>query len=254
MKLLKLSLIAFAVLGLSLGFQSCKSVKEVALNQLGGEWTLKTLNGEDVSEGFKGATPSIQFNLTDRQVSGSGGCNRYTGGFILDKGKFSAPNLASTMMMCVAQNKEDQFLKALSTPSTLSINKVGNLVLSQNGKEVIVFEKSQGINTADLAGIWTLTMIENKSASSLFPTNPPTIEFKDGRVGGNGGCNRYNGKYSLEVNALSVGPLMSTRMACDQLAGETKFTQLLEGDSKIVIEGNKLKVVKGGNTVLIFAK
>lgn len=254
MKLFKLSLIAFAVLGLSLGFQSCKTVKEVTLNELGGEWTLKSLNGQPVGDLFKGATPSAQFNLSDRQISGSGGCNRYTGSFTLEKGKFSAPNLASTMMLCPAENQEDKFLKALSAPSTLSFNKAGNLILSQGGKEVLVFEKSLAVNVSDLAGEWKLSTIENKSAKTLFPNNVPTIEFKDDRVGGNGGCNRYNGKFSLDVNTLSVGPLMSTRMACDQLAGESKFTQLLEGDSKITVAGNTLSVIKGGNAVLVFTK
>src|SRR5262245_35239780 len=40
----------------------------------------------------------------------------------------------------------------------------------------------------------------------------------DGRAFGSGGCNNYNGPYTLSGNALSFGLMAATRMACAQVA------------------------------------
>lgn len=38
--------------------------------------------------------------------------------------------------------------------------------------------------------------------------------FEAGRVAGNGSCNRFTGTVTISADALKVGPLASTRMAC----------------------------------------
>lgn len=255
MKLFRLSLLGLMTVGLLMTTQSCKTMKSASINELAGEWSLKTLNGEKAEDGFKGSIPSIRFDVAEMQVSGSGGCNNYTGKFTYADNKFSAPALASTMMACFEANKEHEFLKTLSDPSDLSINKEGNLVLSQAGKPVLVFAKQQAASLADLAGEWTLTKIEKDDAKKVFnPNNLPSIEFKEGRVSGNAGCNRYNGKFEFNAGVLSVSSLISTRMACEFLAGESRFTQLLEGDSKVSLEKGNLVISKNGKAILTFSK
>lgn len=255
MKLSRLLGVMILALGIGVGTQSCKTTKGVSLDKLNGAWKLKTLNGEDVAGAFENKVPSIKFDIAASHVSGNGGCNTYNGAFKLEKGEFSAPNLVSTMMMCVHQNKESEYLKTLGKPSKLSISEIGTLVFTQDGRDVLVFERSFDINPADLAGIWTLDKIDGGAVSELFNKEKlPTIEFKDGRLSGNGGCNRYNGQYKLEGNVLKVGPVMSTRMACDFMAGEAKFLKVLDGDVKLVVDGNTLNFVKDDETVLVFKK
>lgn len=41
-----------------------------------------------------------------------------------------------------------------------------------------------------------------------------TANFEGGTVSGNGGCNQYTGPYTIGINALTIGPIASTKMAC----------------------------------------
>lgn len=255
MNLSKFLGMAILAMGIGVGTQSCKSVKSVALDSLSGAWELKTLNGTEAKSAFEGKTPSVQFDIAASRIYGNGGCNNYNGGFKYEKGEFSAPNLASTMMMCVHQNKESEFLQTLSRPSQLSLSKEGELVFLQGGKDVLVFAKPATVSEADLAGQWTLETIEGAAAASIFNAEKlPTIEFKDGRVSGHAGCNRYNGPATLDANKVKFGALVSTRMACNFLEGEGKFLKILDGELNIVVDGNKLSFSKNGVVVLVFGK
>ncbi len=54
------------------------------------------------------------------------------------------------------------------------------------------------------------------------------IAFKAGGAAqGNGGCNQFSGKYTQDVGGLSIGPIMSTKMTCPNLQGETEFFRVL---------------------------
>lgn len=255
MKTTKLFGVLILVAGLALGTQSCKTVKTPALTQLSGTWNLKTLNGEASQVLFEGPQPTVVFDATQNHLSGNAGCNQYNGGFTYDKGELSAPNLASTMMMCAHANKEYEFLQALSAPSQISVNKAGELVFTKDGQNTLVFVKSKDISKDDLVGVWNLHSIDGGEVSELFDANKlPTVEFKmnEGRLVGNGGCNRYNGQYSIVGDVIKVGPLMSTRMACPSINGEAKLLQALEGEAKLEVEGRTLSFIKDGKAVLVF--
>jgi putative lipoprotein len=40
------------------------------------------------------------------------------------------------------------------------------------------------------------------------------LQFRDGRLSGYSGCNRYMGTYEQDGNKLTLGPLASTKKAC----------------------------------------
>lgn len=46
------------------------------------------------------------------------------------------------------------------------------------------------------------------------PGRPLRLDFNQGRLGVSGGCNRIGGSYQRSGEALRVGPLMQTEMAC----------------------------------------
>ena len=242
---------AFALLTL----QSCKSVKEISSAQLDGKWVLKTFNGENVAESFKGKTPTMELSIADKRVTGTGGCNNYSGVFNLNENEFSAPNLASTMMMCVHQNQEGAFLQLLGKTSTISISEE-NLVFVQEGKQVLEFVKAQPISAADLVGTWDLHSLQGATANFHFKGNAPTINFSaDGKsVNGNAGCNRYNASFVLDGNMLSVNGIGTTRMSCESIDGERKFVELLSSTNDIEVDGNMLILRKDGLEQLRFVR
>lgn len=247
---------------IGIGMQSCSSVKPIDKTKLNGQWVLKTLESENAVTAFKGPMPSIEFDFEKNLVYGSGGCNRYTGGFLLtDKNEFSAPALASTMMMCIEENKESQFLAILSEPNLLiSVEKDGSLSFSKDKKLLLSFTKdmspkTETFSTEALVGHWVLTSIGGEDLGKLFSGKVPTIEFdSEGKVFGNGGCNSYRGTFKLDDNTLDFGPLMSTKMACPGLEGEGKFMGLLSTPVQAKIDGQTLTFLKDGKVVLEFSK
>lgn len=97
-------------------FLSCTSSKDTAnANRLNGEWELVGFSSGDkpFAELFTASKPTIQFEAGTRRVSGSTGCNRMTGGYILKGNTLQfAENLATTKMACPGYD-ESVFLNAL---------------------------------------------------------------------------------------------------------------------------------------------
>ena len=56
------------------------------------------------------------------------------------------------------------------------------------------------------------------------------IQFREGRVAGHSGCNRFTGGFVQNGEALKLGPLASTKMACapERMAQELAWFQMLD--------------------------
>lgn len=77
---------------------------------------------------------------------------------------------------------------------------------------------------------WELVAIDQEALDTeTLGRALPTMQFDTAgtRVSGNAGCNRYNGTVELSGDSLHFGPLMSTKMACDQLELEQQFMRHL---------------------------
>jgi len=82
-----------------------------------------------------------------------------------------------------------------------------------------------------------------------------TIQFENGQVSGNGGCNSYGGEYRVNGDKLELGMLMSTLMACADPAmmeQETIFMQALGDAQGFEIVGGQLQMYGSGGEALTF--
>ncbi len=90
-----------------------------------------------------------------------------------------------------------------------------------------------GGNPASLLhGEWAIEQIEGKA---IVAKSEPTLAFgTDGRVYGNGSCNRYFSGYELTGEGLAFSQLGSTKMACEQplMDQEFVFLQILGAVSR----------------------
>ncbi|QJX48155.1 META domain-containing protein [Hymenobacter taeanensis] len=60
---------------------------------------------------------------------------------------------------------------------------------------------------------------------------------------GQGGCNRFRGSFQLPMEGkLQFGPLLSTKMACPELALENRFLQVLGSTRSYRISGDTLRL------------
>jgi heat shock protein HslJ len=103
-----------------------------------------------------------------------------------------------------------------------------------------------------LHGEWSIIEIDGKA---IVANSKPTLTFDaDGRVHGNGSCNRYFGGFKLTGEGLSFSPLGSTQMACEQslMDQEFKFHQILKEVSRFEIDqdGKLVLHVVDGRTVV----
>jgi putative lipoprotein len=62
-----------------------------------------------------------------------------------------------------------------------------------------------------LGATWEATRIGDTPVNT--PT-PVTLAIADGQLSGHSGCNRYSARVTVSEGRLTIGPIMSTRMAC----------------------------------------
>lgn len=88
-----------------------------------------------------------------------------------------------------------------------------------NGVELLVQRVASSDATAatlPLAGAW---LAEDISGGGVIDFLQTTLEITaDGKVSGNGGCNRFSGSATIDGNKVTFGDLASTMMACTEAA------------------------------------
>jgi heat shock protein HslJ len=114
--------------------------------------------------------------------------------------------------------------------------------------------------SSSLEGSWRLANISESSAPTpMVPPQTPavTADFSDGRVTGSGGCNRFMGGFQTKGDQLSIDPLASTFMACEEsiMAQEFKYLQALQGAQRYEVNDEGLQIfytTEQGSGVLRF--
>jgi heat shock protein HslJ len=83
----------------------------------------------------------------------------------------------------------------------------------------------------------------------------PTLTLADEGASGFGGCNTFNGGYELDGDAITIGPLAATLMACedDKSAAEAAYLPALEAADAWAIEDGELVLSTGGEETLRFS-
>jgi heat shock protein HslJ len=155
--------------------------------------------------------------FADGKVTGNGGCNQYTGSYTLDGDKLAISGVAATSMAC------PEVQMAVETAYFAALGKVATYAIAGGILELMTAEGTVGLRyraaeTPSLTKtLWVATMINTgtgATASVVAGSTVTAIFAEDGTVAGSGGCNKYNGTYTVDGAALTFGPLLSTKMAC----------------------------------------
>jgi len=213
----------------------------------GQEWSLVSISGAPVP----GSGITATFG-EDGTVTGSGGCNRYTGPYTVDGESLTVGPLASTRMSCgdVADDLERTYLEALELATGFAISGT-DLVVSPSNGVTLEFSTSSGpveptetptvaspepsaaasprpsvavspapsgaAVTGDILGSWQMTSY----AGTALPGGMLSIDITfadDGTFGGFGGCNDYSGEWSLDGTKIAItGFTAASTGTCDQM-------------------------------------
>ena len=117
---------------------SCGASKKALTSaDIDGQWTIVEAMGQAVT-GNEGNIPSINFNVAEKSVSGSTGCNRFMGGFTLgENNAVSFSPLAATKMMCRDMEAETLIFQATDAAKTAKKDKEALIFCSEDGKVVL---------------------------------------------------------------------------------------------------------------------
>lgn len=94
-----------------------KKEPAVKLSALNGKWMISEAGGEAVPTGME-KQPSIEFNVAEKRLHGTAGCNIINGSFETDDANptaISFQRVISTMMACPDMEVEGRVLKALNS-------------------------------------------------------------------------------------------------------------------------------------------
>jgi heat shock protein HslJ len=100
---------------------------------------------------------------------------------------------------------------------------------------------------------WVLSDLEGTPA---LPGARVNATFSAGSVHGSSGCNSYAGQYVLSRDAIEVGGIQSTLMACEApglMEQEQRFVALLDSADGYRFDQAGLQLLRSGEIVLTFA-
>jgi heat shock protein HslJ len=232
------------------------AVSTDALNGTG--WTLD-IAGLNVPGADK-VLPTIAF--ADGSVSGSAGCNTFTGSYTATADTLTLGQLATTTKACgkVETAVETIVLERLGKVAGYTMTADTLTLTDSSGAKLLTYAPAP----SGLVGNWVATGYLNadKSAfeSVIIESEITAVFGPDGTVAGSSGCNTYSGSYTVDNGALTISQMISTQKACDTPTGvmdqESAYLAALQSSVSFQNDGATLTLMNadGQNTVSFTAK
>ncbi len=188
----------------------------------------------------------LQFG-EDGALAGHSGCNSFAGSYEADGDVIKIAPGPMTMRACedALMVQEVAVMQALPNARTFKIDGQTLQFFDGSNSELLRYKAEQPLALAGTK--WAATMINNGAgavASLAADSEVNALFDADGRVSGRGGCNNYNGPFTLDGNNIKIGPVASTMMACDEatMKQEMAYFKALENTTTYSIRGNTLEL------------
>lgn len=201
-------------------------------------------------------TLSLHF-MDDGELNGSGGCNYFFGSYVITGTQLTISELGSTERACFLQElmaQEGQYLAALGSVTEFAQTDTTLTLRYPTGELVFAHVPPPPARTLENTAWRFNGFLQGEAVSMIIGGGTITLELRDGEVTGNGGCNRYNGAIiSRGEGQLTIGPLASTKMACDALEAETQFMGALQTVTGWEITDQRLTLQYPGGGLMFVA-
>ena len=123
---------------------------------------------------------------------------------------------------------------------------------------LLILSACAGGNSASLEGTWKLVSYgDPANPISTAPDVDTSIEFKEGQVNGNVGCNGFGGQYEVDGNNVTFSEVMSTLMFCEGPVGdqETATLNVLRETATFARNGDTLTIIsQDGSMFIVLAR
>jgi heat shock protein HslJ len=242
-------------------------VSDPTLGGLAGTWNLVSY-GDPAAPTLVIPGTTVTLTFAPGGVSGNGGCNQFgSGTFSYENNSLSIGLLISTLMACVdggVMEQESAYLAALQGAQTFAIN--GSQLQITYADGVLTFLKEGAVPPSDgtvdptlggLVGTWNLVSYGDPAAPTpVIEGSTANITFAPDGVSGNGSCNQFSsGAFSLQGSTLTIGALVSTKMACEEprMSQENAYLGALQAAQAFAINGDQLQITYASG-VLTFAR
>jgi len=213
----------------------------------GTPWVLASGVGIEIP---KGVALSATFDAG--RISGSGGCNRYTGAYTVDGDKLDISGVASTQIACAPplDSVERTYLAALDAVTGWSIDG-DQLVLSAGGKETLRYTAASPEGSWEVTGLNIGTAITGPATG----TKITAVFGSDGTLTGNAGCNQYNTTYTTDGSTITIDPAASTKKLCPEPKGvmeqEATYLLALSTAKTFSVDGSGLTLLTEKGTIAV---
>lgn len=186
-----------------------------------------------------GSSYWVQF-MADGGFSFRADCNGGFGSYEMNGASVDLGPLGTTLMLCPEGGRGDEFIKALDSVTSWSIDS------ESSASDKLVLTTADGTNltfSPSLAGVvwqWSATQMSDGTVIIPVRSTDYYLSFsEDGSVVGQIDCNRAFGSYTTDGNQITM-MLATTRMACGDDSQDTTLALHLAQVTSFVIRDGKL--------------
>ncbi len=172
--------------------------------------------------------------LHDGKAGGEGGCNQWSAPYTLDGDSLTFGEITSTLMFCDGPGGtiETFYLADLPAVATWAIDGTTLTLSADDGQPVVAYTVQEA---PSLIGSWIVSGYRDATGNVVATEDGTTVvAFDATTVSGTAGCNGFSGSWSSTDGVLAIGPLMSTKMACEPaevMARESAVIAALEAST-----------------------
>ena len=151
--------------------------------------------------------------------------------------------------------QEMAYLAALTTAATYSIQGDQLELRTADGALVASYQPQ---TASQLTGVtWEVVNYNHNQQAVqgvLLGTQITAVFGEDGQMSGTAGCNNYSAGYTVDGNAITIGPAISTMMFCGDPEGvmeqEMAYLQALPSAATYVVQGDRLDLLAADGTIV----
>ena len=197
------------------------------------QYQMIRLNGSELAADVY----SIYFDTTLTKLSGFSGCNNYSipVKWNSKKTKVSMGEVSATKVFCGddASKNEQNLFQSLANKKFKVKKTESEFIFTVKGKEVFALAIRSKMPPPEASyrpprGPWnlvknkTLNLIQLDGETQKKVIANISFDVDNGTFSGSNGCNRMNGNFSVKGNLISFMNIVTTKMACDGVPGQTE--------------------------------